>query len=63
MNIKERFKSNSPTKWKIIGLALIAASNATVQYFAADHLALRIIGAFMFAGYLITHLTVENKND
>lgn len=63
MNIIERFKKNTPIHWKIIGTALVAASTAVIQYFAGDHTALRIVGAFMFIGYLITNLAVEEKSN
>jgi hypothetical protein len=63
MNILERFKRNSPIHWKLVGTALVAASIGTIQYFAADNTALRVLGALMFIGYLLTHLTVENNND
>lgn len=63
MNTLERFKKNSPVKWKAIGAALVAASQGIIQYFLSDHTVLRIIGALMFAGYFVTNLTVEANND
>lgn len=55
----ERFKKNSPIRWKAVGLAMVTASNSLMQYYASDHVAVRVVGVFLFVGTLISYLAVD----